>query len=287
MVTTLRAWCQKIAEELAAGALPEDDARLEAGILLAHVLGKPRSHIYAHPEAPLTESTLGKLEQLVQRRSRGEPVAYLVGNREFWSLPLAVTRDTLIPRPETELLVEVLLEKLGPEPKERSVLDMGTGSGAIAAALAHERSGWRITATDVSAATLAVARANFVRLGLANVATREGSWFAALPEGERFDAIVSNPPYVADDDPHLASANLRWEPRIALAAGPDGLSCLRQIAASATDHLIPGGILALEHGYEQGPSVRRLLTENRFRRVESLADLSGHERMTLGYAPDR
>ena len=258
-----------------AEATPELDAQL----LLAHALGLPRTHLRSHPETAATPQQAQRLRELVRRRARGEPLAYLTGAREFWSLSLAVTPAVLIPRPETELLVERALA-LRPARSGRAV-DLGTGSGALALALAAERPGWQVVATDVSAEALAVARANAVALGLVRVEFRQGDWFAPLGS-ERFDLVLSNPPYVAADDPAMAAPALTFEPRLALTPGTDALACLRQLAHGAPRHLERGGWLLLEHGADQGGAVRRELVLAGFTHVRSHRDLAGHERMTEG-----
>jgi release factor glutamine methyltransferase len=257
-----------------------DSPRLDAELLLCHALGRPRSHLRAHPDAELDPSQARAFEALMAARARGEPLAYLTGKREFWSLELKVTPATLIPRPETELLVEQALARI-PEGAAWRVLDLGTGSGAIALAIAKERPRARITATDRSADALAVARGNAVALGLKNLEFIEGDWFGAVPS-HRFHLIASNPPYVAEMDPHLAQGDLRFEPRSALASGTEGLEDLRRIAAGAPLHLYKDGALLLEHGLDQGAAVRRLLEAAGFSRVRSLRDLSGHERVSGG-----
>lgn len=256
-----------------------DSARLDAELLLAHVLDRPRSHLHAWPERSLDSAQEQAFLTLLARRAAGEPMAYLLGSREFWSLRLAVTPDTLIPRPETELLVEAALALISGDATWR-VADLGTGSGAIALALASERPACRIIATDRSAAALAVASANAEHLGLNNVEFREGNWFAPLT-GEQFDVVVSNPPYVASGDPHLREGDVRFEPLGALAAGPDGLDAIRKIAYAAPLHLRRGGWLLMEHGYDQGEAVRQLLARYRYVHVETRRDAAGHPRVTL------
>lgn len=259
---------------------PAANASLEAQLLLAHVLAVSRAQLHAHPEATANAAQAALYRQLLERRAAGEPLAYLTGRREFWSLDLAVTPAVLIPRPETELLVERALA-LGP-PGAACAADLGTGSGAIALALARERPRWRIVATDVSAPALAVARANAAALGATAIEFLAGSWFAPLA-GARFDLIVSNPPYVAADDPALASAALAFEPALALTpAGGDALAALRLLTHGAAAHLLPGGWLLLEHGASQGPEVRAELVAAGFAHVRSHRDLAGHERMTEG-----
>lgn len=257
-----------------------DDPAAEAQILLAYVLGRDRTWLLAWPEHVPLRSQRADYERLLARRRRGEPVAHLTGRREFWSLPFKVTPATLIPRPETEHLVEAVLAlDLGTGAR---VLDLGTGSGAVALALAHERRDWSVTATDVSPEALAVADENARRLGLANVDFRLGDWFDALPPSSRYNAIVSNPPYVADGDPHLDRGDLRFEPRTALAAGPEGIDVLRHLVGGATAFLQPGGWLWLEHGAEQGSRVTTLLKEAGFVRTKTHLDLAGLERCSGG-----
>jgi release factor glutamine methyltransferase len=256
-----------------------DNAPLEAALLLAHALRTTRATLLSHAERPVEAPVERRYRALLERRVRGEPLAYLLGTREFWSLPLHVTRAVLVPRPETELLVERALVLRG-EPEAR-VADLGTGSGAVALALAHERPRWRITATDVSGEALAVARRNASDLQLTGVEFRRGSWFEPLA-GERFDLIVSNPPYIALDDPALADPALAHEPRLALTAGADGLACLRAIARGAPQHLHGGGWLLLEHGAAQGAALREALVLAGWRSVRSHRDLAGHERITEG-----
>jgi release factor glutamine methyltransferase len=253
-------------------------AALDAGLLLAHILGTTRARLLAHAEVAVEPAAAERYATLIERRAAGEPLAYLTGRREFWSLELAVTPAVLVPRPETELLVERALAL--PAASVGCVVDLGTGSGAVALALAVERPRWQITATDVSAAALAVARANATRLGLA-VEFCEGDWFAPLA-GRRFDLVVSNPPYVAADDPALATPALAHEPRLALTPGTDALGCLRAIVRGAPRHLAPGGWLLLEHGADQGAAVRGELVLAGFRYVRSHRDLGGHERATEG-----
>jgi release factor glutamine methyltransferase len=248
------------------------DERRDREVLLAHVLGCDRGRLYAHPESIVDEAHIGPL---LERHARAEPVAYLTGRREFWSLDLAVTRDVLIPRPETELLVELVLAYL---PECGSVLDLGTGSGAIALAVASGRPRAHIVANDVSLAALAVARENAARLGF-DVRFVHSDWYAAIVGS--FDVVVANPPYVAADDPHLDA--LVFEPRDALVAGADGLDSLRRVIGGASEHLAEGGWLIVEHGHEQGDAVRSLFRDQGFRGIESRRDLAGCERATLGH----
>ena len=270
----------KLAAERVA-RLPDAAPRLEAEVLLASLLGRPRSYLMAWPEARLTPQQTQAYHAMLERRAAGEPVAYITGRREFWSLELEVTPDTLIPRPETETLVEQAL-KLIPAGKPVKVADLGTGSGAVAAAIAGERPRCRLTATDISPAALEVAQRNFRRLGLDNIRTATGTWCSALPPHERFDLVVSNPPYVAEGDPHLDHDGLPWEPPQALRSGVDGLDDITRIAASAPGHLAPGGWLLLEHGFEQGDLVRSILKQAGFSAIHTHQDLSGQERVTAG-----
>ncbi len=255
-------------------------AGLEAELLLAHVFGTPRARLKSHPEATVEPEGAERFLALIGRRAAGEPLAYLTGRREFWSLDLAVTPAVLIPRPETELLVERALV-LRTQAEGRAA-DLGTGSGAIALALARERPRWHIVATDVSAPALTVARANAAALGLTGIEFLAGSWFEPLL-GARFDLLVSNPPYVAADDPALGDPALGFEPTLALTppAG-DALAALRVLAHGAATHLLPGGWLLLEHGASQGRDVRAELVAAGFAHVRSHRDLAGHERMTEG-----
>lgn len=274
-LTTERLLARGAAELAAASHAP----RLDAEVLLAHVLGTTRAHLLAHPEERPGPARAGQYLRLLGRRAAGEPLAYLVGHREFWSLRLEVNASVLVPRPETELLVERALA-LRPEPHGR-IADLGTGSGAIALALAHERPQWQVTAIDVSPAALAVARANAERLGLGRVEFLLGSWFAPLA-GRRFDLLLSNPPYVAAADAALAQPELQHEPTLALVAGPDGMQCLRAIIRAAPAHLERGAWLLLEHGARQAEQVRRELVAAGFARVRSHCDLARLERVTEG-----
>lgn len=251
---------------------------VDARVLLAHALERSSAWLFAHGDDIIEADALDRFETLLARRARGEPVAYLTGRRAFWSFELMVSADTLIPRPETELLVELALERL-PAGSESRVADLGTGSGAIALALAHERPQARVVALDVSAGALDIARANARELGLRNLEFRQGDWLQPLAD-ERFDLIVSNPPYIADADPHLDA--LRYEPAPALSSGADGLDAIRIIAGAAPAHLRSGGWLLLEHGWDQGDAVRALLQAAGFDSVETRRDLEHRDRVTLG-----
>jgi release factor glutamine methyltransferase len=277
--TTIATLIARGARLLASAGDPmRSSAILDSELLLAHALGGARAGLLAHPERVVGAAEVERFGELLRRRADGEPLAYLTGRREFWSLELAVTPAVLIPRPETELLVERALA-LGPS--EAHAADLGTGSGAVALALARERPRWRLLATDVSAPALAVARANAAALGAGNVEFRQGSWFEPLA-AERFELLISNPPYVAADDPLLDQPGLRGEPRLALTPGADALAHLRVLARGAAAHLRPGGWLLLEHGATQGAAVRGELEAAGFAHVRSHRDLAGHERMTEG-----
>jgi len=271
-VTTIR-------ELLAAATAPgETEARHEAEILLGHALERSRAWLFAHAGFVPDDAARLRFAQLLAARRRGEPVAYLIGHRGFWTLDLAVTPDVLIPRPETELLVELALERIPPDAEFR-VADLGTGSGALALAIASERPHARVVATDASAAALAVARGNAQRLGIDNVEFAQGDWCAALGV-RRFDLVVSNPPYIATGDAHLGQGDLRFEPSSALAAGADGLDAIRAIAAQARAHLEPGGWLFVEHGFDQGSVVRAVFAANGYADIATARDLEQRERVT-------
>jgi release factor glutamine methyltransferase len=257
----------------------------DAESLLAHALGRDRGWLFAHGDAVLAPGLLARIEALAGRRRAGEPVAYLTGRLGFWSMDLAVGPATLVPRPETERLVELALERL-PADRAVDVADLGTGSGAIALAIARERPRARVVATDASTAALAVASRNAAALGFdaARVAFVQGDWWAPLG-ARRFDLVASNPPYIAEGDPHLARGDLRFEPRDALASGADGLDAIRAIVAGAPAHLVDGGWLLLEHGFDQGEAVRRLLEAHGFVAVDTARDLEGRDRVTLGRRP--
>ena len=258
-------------------------AREDAEPLLAHALGRDRAWLFAHATEPVPAAAAADFRALVARRAAGEPVAYLTGRRGFWTLDLEVTADTLIPRPETELLVELALARIDPDAPAR-IADLGTGSGAIALAVASERPAAVVVATDVAKATLAVAVRNAQALAVGNVWFRRGDWCGALGH-DRFDLIASNPPYIATGDRHLDEGDLRHEPPRALSSGVDGLDAIRAIAAAAPGHLVPGGWLLLEHGLDQGPAVRALLEQAGFVAVETARDLEDRDRVTLGRLP--
>lgn len=259
--------------------LESGSARIETQCLLQQVLGVARAYLFAHPERILSEAEEETYQALLLRRLSGEPLAYILGTREFFGLNFNVTPATLIPRPDTELLVELALGRISRP--QAHVLDMGTGSGAIALAIAHQRPDAEVWACDASAAALAVARDNAQRLGIPNVHFIESDWFSAL-HGQRFDLIVSNPPYIAADDGHLSQGDVRFEPLTALASGADGLDDIRDIVGQAGAHLEMQGWLLLEHGYDQAARVRELLQASGFAKVFSAQDLSGIERCSGG-----
>ncbi|MFW0889942.1 peptide chain release factor N(5)-glutamine methyltransferase [Pseudomonas brassicacearum] len=272
-----------IASLLRAAELPDSPtSRLDAELLLAAALGKSRSFLHTWPERIVPSEAALLFSEYLRRRRSGEPVAYILGQQGFWNLDLEVAPHTLIPRPDTELLVETALALLPAAPAR--VLDLGTGSGAIALALASERPAWTVTAVDRVLEAVALAERNRQRLDLRNVTVLSSHWFSAL-DGERFELIISNPPYIAATDPHLAEGDVRFEPASALVAGHDGLDDLRTIIAQAPDHLGAGGWLMLEHGYDQADAVRDLLQTQGFTEVHSRKDLGGHERISLGRLP--
>ncbi len=257
--------------------------RFDAEALLLHALGRDRAWLFARGEAPVDADAATAFARLVERRARGEPVAYLTGRRGFWTLDLEVTPATLIPRPETELLVEQALARL-PQGEPLRVADLGTGSGAVALAIARERPLAAVVATDLYGPTLAVATRNARANGVDNVWFRRGDRFVALGR-ERFDLIASNPPYIAAGDAHLAQGDLRFEPAPALASGADGLDAIRRLVAGAPAHLVPGGWLLLEHGWDQGEAVRALLEAGGYAGVATVRDLEDRDRVSLGRRP--
>jgi release factor glutamine methyltransferase len=263
----------------ATARLNTDTARLDAEVLLAHVLDKPRSHLFAWPDNTPDDAQLQRFEQALARRLAGEPVAHLTGRREFWSLPLRVTQDTLIPRPETETLVTQALGVI-PTGSPLAIADLGTGSGAVALAIASERPDCRVVATDSSAAALAVARSNAQTLHVNNIEFLQGDWCTAL-QGT-FDLVVSNPPYIAALDPHLETGDVRFEPRSALAAGETGMDALSAIAHCAAEHLNAGGWLMMEHGYDQSDAARQLLESTGYRDIDDIRDDAGLDRVIRG-----
>jgi release factor glutamine methyltransferase len=268
-------WLGEAVSELSESESPKRDAE----ILLEHVTGKSRTYLLAFGETLLTAEQEAQLAALLARRKTGEPVAHLVGEREFWSLPLYVSAATLIPRPDTECLVEQALARL--PTAACSILDLGTGTGAIALALATERPDCTVTAVDVMPDAVTLAQRNVERLGLGNVTVMQSSWFTAL-ENRLFALIVSNPPYIDEHDPHLAQGDVRFEPLTALVAANEGLADLDHIVTASRQHLLPGGWLLVEHGWTQGNAVRALFTNAGYRAVATCRDYGGNERLTLG-----
>jgi len=269
--------CEALIRE-AARSIGGESPRLDAELLLGHATGLTRTSFRAWPERQPTPWVVAQFRSLVERRIKGEPVAHLLGEQEFWSLPLKVNPSTLIPRPDTECLVEAALAL--PLPTQATVLDLGTGTGAIALALASERPDWTIHACDAEAQAVALAGANAAALGL-SVKLFQSDWFSRLPP-QSYHLIVSNPPYVAESDEHLGRGDVRFEPASALISGPDGLNDIRQILGEAPARLEPGGWLLVEHGYNQGQAVRTLFTEAGFDYVETRQDYGQRDRFTLG-----
>lgn len=277
---TFRQWLTQAIARLGAS----DSPRRDAEILLGHVTGKARTWILAFDETVLTAEQLAELEALLARRVNGEPVAHLVGQREFWSLPLFVSPATLIPRPDTECLVEQALVRL-PQTACR-ILDLGTGTGAIALALASERADCKVTAVDFMPDAAALAARNAAHLALNNVTVLQSDWFSAL-KGQKFAMIVSNPPYIDETDPHLAEGDVRFEPRTALVAADQGLADLAHIIREGRQYLLPNAYMLLEHGWKQGEAVRALFNEAGYLDVETCRDYGDNERLTLGRWPHK
>ncbi|WP_168013505.1 peptide chain release factor N(5)-glutamine methyltransferase [Halomonas salinarum] len=267
----------RAAKRLQAAGSPSP--RLDAEVLLCHVLEVDRTWLYTWGDREADCWSRARFDALIAARGQGAPVAYLTGEREFWGLSLRTHDATLIPRPDTESLVEAALARGDAE--EGTFLDLGTGTGAIALAFASERPGWQVTGVDLSPQAVALARGNAVHLGLEHVRFLESDWFASL-EGERFALVVANPPYLADDDPHLAQGDVRFEPRSALVAGDDGLADLYALVQEARRHLLAGGWLLLEHGLEQGVAVRQAFEQAGYDEVTTLQDLGARERVSLG-----
>ncbi len=255
-------------------------APIDAQMLLQHVLSEPLAFLHTYPKQALSSSQLKAFNQLVARRVTGEPIAYLIGERDFYDLTFKVTSAVLIPRPETELLVELALERI-PKDRHVRVLDLGTGSGVIAITIAKNRPLATVIAVDVSADAVAVANTNAKEIGVTNLKVINGSWYDVM-QGVQFDMIVSNPPYVAEDDPHLEQGDLRFEPQLALTAKENGLACLQAISDEAPEHLNAGGWLLLEHGYDQSAACRKLLEKADFKRIFSSPDLAGIIRVSGG-----
>jgi release factor glutamine methyltransferase len=268
-------WLREAVSQLQASESPRRDAE----ILLGFVTGKARTFILAFGETPLTDEQQAQLAGLLARRERGEPVAHLIGEREFWSLPLFVSPATLIPRPDTECLVEQALARLPAAPCR--ILDLGTGTGAIALALASERPDCQVTAVDLIPDAVALAQRNADHLGIRNIEIVQSRWFSAL-EGQQFSLIVSNPPYIDAQDPHLAQGDVRFEPLSALVAADNGLADLHTLIKDAPRYLLPQGWLLLEHGWQQGAAVREIFARYGWQQVETCRDYGDNERLTLG-----
>lgn len=263
--------------------LEASDAKFEAQLLLQNTLNVNRAWLLAHELDMLPSKAIADFEALLTRRLLGEPVAYILGYREFYGLNLTVTPDTLIPRPDTETLVEAALEKT-PADTSCSILDLGTGTGAVALAIAKHRPQTQVMAIDASKAALRIAEHNAKQLGLAHVRFTLSHWFSAV-ESDRFNLIVSNPPYIEQHDPHLSQGDLRFEPISALASGTDGLDDIREIIAHSLIHLLPQGWLMLEHGYNQAELVADLMAENGLIEIKTIQDLGGNDRVTIGKNP--
>lgn len=257
-----------------------DSARIDAQVLLCHVLGKSRTYLFTWSDKYLTEDEQQAFEKAVARREHGEPVAYIVGVREFWSLPLKVSTSTLIPRPDTERLVELALEKMGTGAGKG--LDLGTGTGAIALALASERPDYQMLGVDLQPEAKQLATDNASSLNLDNAQFLQGSWFEPIAEGEKFDIIVSNPPYIDETDPHLSQGDVRFEPDSALVADENGLADLRFISDKAREYLQPNAWLLMEHGHDQGEATREILLGLGYEQVSTEQDYAGVDRVTLG-----
>ncbi|RXJ73869.1 protein-(glutamine-N5) methyltransferase, release factor-specific [Veronia nyctiphanis] len=280
MSLTVEAALKEAAEQLALSQSPS--AKIDAAVLLCHALDKPNSFLFTWPDKTLSKSELALFQTLIERRCQGEPVAYITGTREFWSLSLEVEPSTLIPRPDTERLVELALDKITAE--TRRVLDLGTGTGAIALAIATECSQLAVTGVDLKPEAVALAARNRERLGLKNVEFRQSSWFDSfgISISEAFDVIVSNPPYIDPDDPHLAQGDVRFEPSSALTADDHGLADIKVICQQSPSYLASGGWLLIEHGYDQRTAVQQIFSDAGFTEVETIKDYAGQDRVTQG-----
>lgn len=272
--------CLRLAQQLAAVS---ESPRLDIEILLAHILQKDRTFLFTWPETALTREQEDQFTAAFERRQGGEPVAHIIGQREFWSLPLFVNNTTLIPRPDTELLVETILNLFASDMhnQPRQVLDLGTGTGAIVLALAHEKKHWHCLGVDNQPDAVQLAQRNRDHLQLHNVTIRQSDWFTAVDQTD-FDVIVSNPPYIAADDPHLQQGDVRFEPLSALVADNQGFRDIENIVQQAKHYLLPNGWLLIEHGYQQGLAVRKLFEQSGYAAIQTLSDLGGNERVTLG-----
>ncbi|KTD16639.1 peptide chain release factor N(5)-glutamine methyltransferase [Legionella jordanis] len=258
-----------------------DSARLDSEVLLAHILQKNRSFLYAYSDSELSQAQWQTYQRFIHQRQQGMPVAYLTGIREFWSLPLKVSEDTLIPRPETELVVELTLALLA-DKTHAEILDLGTGSGAIALACAHERPKWHIIACDCSLAAIQVAEENASRLNLNNISFYHSNWFENIPAEPVFDAIVANPPYIAAHDPHLAQGDVRYEPKLALVSEEEGLYALKHIIKHSIARLKPGGLLLVEHGFDQKSAVTSMLKDYGYTQIQCWQDNQANDRVSGG-----
>jgi release factor glutamine methyltransferase len=257
---------------------------LDLEVLLAEALGKDRTYLYTWPDRSVSMEQLQTFNEMVARRFRGEPVAHIIGLREFWSLPLQVNASTLIPRPDTELLVETVLNKFSSHPS-LTLIDLGTGTGAIALALAKEHPCWDVYASDVSAEACLLAARNQKKCAIGNVNIFCGQWLTAVSQSTKFDVIVSNPPYICAKDKHLNEGDVRFEPLSALVSGRDGLADIEEILLKSIEHLKPGGWLLLEHGYDQKMAVQRLFAASGYESIETVNDYGGNPRVTLGCRP--
>ena len=273
-------------QAIAAGAdllaLSSESAKLDAQVLLLHILQKPRSYLFTWPEHALSDEQQSQFNVFIQRRLKGEPVAHITGLREFWSLSLEVNATTLIPRPDTETLVEQALEIA--LPATAKVLDLGTGTGAIALALGSEMPNWQITAVDRVSDAVALATRNQQRLAINNVHVKQSNWFSEL-HGEKFNLIVTNPPYIESSDIHLNQGDVRFEPLSALVADDCGMSDIKQIITQSRDYLLSSGYLLIEHGFEQGEAVRHFFEKMAFVNIKTVKDLGNNDRVTLALWP--
>ncbi len=265
--------------------------KLESEIILAHILHVDRAYLHTYPERDLKQQENDKFLSYVQERKQGKPIAYIIQKKEFWSLELKVTQDTLIPRPETELLVEVIVEKFNPGPtqspsKTYRFLELATGSGAISIAITKNHPNFEITATDISQKALEVARENQKYHQIKNIHFIQSDWFEKIDAKDKFDAIICNPPYIAENDSHLTQGDLRFEPKIALTPGKTGLEAIEHIIKMAKNYLLPSGWLFLEHGYDQGEKVAKLFQESDYCQIMAKKDLKSLPRVTFGAASD-
>lgn len=278
MTSSIDAQLKRAVEQL--NAAGSDSPHIDAAVLLCHVLDKPRSYLLTWPEKALDDAQLAAFEAVMARRLQGEPVAYIIGEREFWSLPLKVAPHTLIPRPDTERLVELALDKIPAGACD--VLDLGTGTGAIALALASERRDIAVTGIDLRPEAAALAEENRSTLHISNARFLSGSWYSPLTADDRFAVIVSNPPYIDEADPHLDQGDVRFEPKSALVADDNGLADIRIISEQGRQHLHTGGWLLMEHGFEQGPAVQEILHALGYQQVSTAQDYAGLDRVTMG-----